>query len=121
MEHGIRVTTGVELNQQDAPSNLSQLKLVEPRVREAIKINDQTEQAIWRGARPTLPDSRPMIGPVPGRFNFGHQHIGLMTGPISGRLLAQLISDEPEEVDLQPFRPGRWLHDRARKRSIFGR
>lgn len=125
MEQGLRVTTGVDLNHRDAPSNLTQLKLAEPRVREAIKLGEQTTQPIWRGARPTLPDSRPMIGAVPGRpslwVNFGHQHIGLMTGPICGRLLAQSISGEPEEVNLQPFNPARWIQDRTRRKSMFGR
>ena len=66
MSRGLRVTTGVELAPRDAPSNLVQLEQVEPRVREAIDVGERTADPLWRGARPTLPDSRPAIGAVPG-------------------------------------------------------
>ena len=120
MSRGLRVTTGVELVPRDAPSNLAQLEQVEPRVREAIALGERTPDPIWRGSRPTLPDSRPAIGPVPGRtglwVNFGHQHIGLMTGPVSGKLLAQLIDGERPDIDTTPFDPARWLRRQGRRR-----
>lgn len=113
MEQGIRITTGVELNHRDAPSNLSQLKQVIPRAREAINLGDATKDPIWRGCRPTFPDSRPVIDRAPKHeklwLAFGHQHIGLMTGPITGKLIAQQISGEPTDIDLEPFRASRWI------------
>lgn len=113
MEYGLRVTTGVEINHRDAPSNLAQLKQVIPKVKEAIEITDATDQPIWRGARPTFPDSRPVIGQVPGSNNlwtaFGHHHIGMMNGPITGKALSQLISGETPDFDLAPFSPERWI------------
>ena len=43
------------------------------------------------GRRPCLPDMRPIIGPFPGKpglwLDFGHHHLGLTLGPITGRLL----------------------------------
>ena len=120
MSRGLRVTTGVELAPRDAPSNLSQLEQVEPRVREAIDIGERTADPIWRGSRPTLPDSRPAIGAVPQRenlwVNFGHQHIGMMTGPLSGKLLAQLIGGETPDIDMAPFAPARCIRRQGRRR-----
>ena len=120
MGGALRVTTGVELAPRDAPSNLAQLEQVEPRVREAIDIGERTPERVWRGARPTLPDSRPAIGAVPGRddlwVNFGHQHIGMMSGPVSGKLLAQLVSGETPDIDMKPFSPGRWVRRAPRRR-----
>ena len=117
---GLRVTTGVELAPRDAPSDLSQLEQVEPRVREAIDIGERTAEPIWRGARPTLPDSRPAIGALPGQpnlwVNFGHQHIGLMSGPFSGRLLAELIGGETPGIDMAPFAPARCIRPMGRRR-----
>jgi len=116
MESGIRITTGVELAKRDEPSNLAQLNQVIPRAREAFPLGDPTDDPIWRGARPTLPDSRPIIDRAPGHENlwlaFGHQHIGLMSGPITGKLLAQLIDGDKTEIDLSPFRASRWVKQR---------
>lgn len=121
MTRGLRVTTGVELAARDAPSDFSQLDAVEPRVREAIDIGPRSADPVWRGSRPTLPDSRPAIGPTPSHerlwVNFGHQHIGLMTGPISGKVLAQAISGERSDIDMTPFAPARYLVLRRRRRS----
>jgi len=118
MEMGLRITTGVELNHRDAPHNLAQLNQVLPSIKQAIDLGEQTEMPIWRGNRPTLPDSRPIIGKAPKHDNvwmaFGHQHIGLMTGPITGKLLAAQINGEATEIDMQPFAPSRYVRSRRR-------
>jgi len=113
MEQGLRLTTGVELALRDAPSNTSQLEQVIPRMKEAFPVTGPTDDPIWRGERPTLPDSRPIIDKAPAHENlwlaFGHQHIGLMSGPITGKILAQRISGETPEIDLTPFKASRWV------------
>lgn len=120
MSRGLRVTTGVELAARDAPPNLAQLEQVEPRVREAIRLGERTDDPVWCGSRPTLPDSRPAIGAVPRTtnlwVNFGHQHIGLMTGPVSGKLLAQLIAGETPDIDPAPFAPARCFRRQGRRK-----
>ena len=118
MTGGLRLTTGVELAPRDAPSDLSQLELVEPRLHEAFDVIGRTDEPVWRGARPTLPDSVPVIGAAPRSerlwVNFGHQHIGLMTGPVSGKLVAQLLSGEDADADMQAFAPSRWIRRRRK-------
>ena len=113
MQAGIRLTTGVELARRDAPPNHAQLKQVIPRAHEAFPLSGPTEDPIWCGNRPTLPDSKPIIDKAPKHEHlwlaFGHQHIGLMSGPITGKLLAQRISGEPTDIDLTPFRANRWV------------
>ena len=67
----------------------------------------------WRGARPTLPDSLPMIGEAPRHpglwLAFGNQHLGFSTGPITGEIVAALVCGETPPVDPAPFRPGRYI------------
>lgn len=113
MDIGIRLTTGVELNDRDADSNLAQLKQVLPSAREAIPLGEPTVDPVWRGCRPTFPDSRPVIDQAPRHDNlwvaFGHQHIGLMSGPVTGKLLTQKICNEITDIDLDPFRASRWI------------
>ena len=66
----------------------------------------------WAGLRPWLPDGLPALGPsrlVEGLWvATGHEGAGVALGPISGRLVAQGICEEPVELDLAPFDPDRF-------------
>lgn len=57
----------------------------------------------WAGLRPVSPDGVPYLGQVPGLENLlaatGHAMMGLSLGPISGRIIADLLAGDP------PFRP----------------
>jgi D-amino-acid dehydrogenase len=112
MEQGIRVTSGVELTDRDAPSSFAQLDQVIPLARGVVEFGEPVGE-IWRGARPTLPDSLPMIGPAPRHgglwFAFGNQHIGFTTGPATGAAIAAMISGAVPSFDVSPFSPGRYL------------
>ncbi len=61
----------------------------------------------WMGARPTLPDYLPAIGRSTYADNlfyaFGHQHLGLTLGPVTGELVAALMSGDTPAIDLSPF------------------
>jgi D-amino-acid dehydrogenase len=112
MEQGIRITTGVELTARDAPSSFAQLDAVVPLARSVIAFGDAVVEP-WRGARPTLPDSLPMIGPAPRHrglwLSFGHQHIGFSTGPATGAAIAAMIAGTQPPFDVAPFSPSRYL------------
>jgi D-amino-acid dehydrogenase len=60
------------------------------------------------GRRPCLPDMLPVIGRAPRHkglwFDFGHQHLGLTLGPISGRLLADLATGATPVIDPHFYR-----------------
>ncbi len=112
MERGIRVTSGVELTARDAPSSLAQLDAVVPVARSVVEFGAAVGEP-WRGARPTLPDSLPMIGPAPRHSGlwlaFGHQHIGFTTGPATGAAIAAMIAGAQPPFNTAPFSPGRYL------------
>ena len=112
MEQGYRVTSGVDLSHRDAPDNHRQIDQATASAREAFPL-DQFSGETWRGARPTLPDSLPMIGEAPRNpglwLAFGHQHLGFSTGPITGEIVAALVCGEIPPADPTPFRPGRYL------------
>jgi D-amino-acid dehydrogenase len=112
MEQGIRVTSGVELTARDAPSNYAQLDAVVPLARGVVEFGDPVGE-IWRGARPTLPDSLPMIGPAPRHprlwLAFGNQHIGFTTGPATGEAIAAMIAGAAPSFDTSAFSPRRYL------------
>jgi D-amino-acid dehydrogenase len=112
MEQRIRVTSGVELTGRDAPSSFAQIDAVVPLARGVVEFGDAVGD-IWRGARPTLPDSLPMIGPAPRHSGlwlaFGNQHIGFTTGPATGAAIAAMIGGAPPPFDATRFAPGRYL------------
>lgn len=62
------------------------------------------------GYRPSLPDSLPVLGFSTKSdsvlYAFGHQHIGMTLGPLSGLLIADLVAGRIPSVDLAPYRPG---------------
>jgi D-amino-acid dehydrogenase len=112
MEQGIRVTSGVELTDRDAISSLAQIDAVEPMAREVVEFGEQVGDT-WRGARPTLPDSLPMIGRAPRHAGlwlaFGNQHIGFTTGPATGAAIAAMIRGAPPPFDVAAFAPSRYI------------
>jgi D-amino-acid dehydrogenase len=61
----------------------------------------------WMGHRPSTPDSRPVIGPASGCPDvvhaFGHGHIGLAAGALTGRLVADLVGGKPPVIDPAPY------------------
>jgi D-amino-acid dehydrogenase len=112
MARGLRLTTGAEFARRDDPPSPAHLERVEPYARELFPIGARKDAAPWLGRRPCLPDMRPIIGPFPGKpglwLDFGHHHLGLTLGPITGRLLAELMSGETPFVDPTPFEAKRF-------------
>ncbi|MCA9411242.1 MAG: FAD-dependent oxidoreductase [Candidatus Omnitrophica bacterium] len=66
----------------------------------------------WAGLRPCLPDGLPVIGKPKGIDNLtiaaGHAKIGILLGPITGRLTAQLAMGKEPEMDLKGVGLGRF-------------
>jgi D-lysine oxidase len=112
MARGLRLTTGAEFARADDPPFSAHLDRLEPFARKMFPLGDRKEAAPWLGRRPCLPDMRPIIGPFPGKpglwLDFGHHHLGLTLGPVSGRLIAEMMSGETPFVDPAPFRADRF-------------
>ena len=113
MQRGVRVATGAEFARRDAPATPEQLRRAEGFARELLDLPDMVESVPWRGSRPCTADMKPVIGAAPNHprlwFNFGHGHQGFTLGPVSGRLLAEMIDGEPPLVNPAPYSPRRFL------------
>jgi D-amino-acid dehydrogenase len=112
MARGIRLTTGAEFALRDAPPTPVQLAKVEPIARGLFPLAERVDEKPWIGARPCLPDMLPMIGPIPGRkglwADFAHHHLGFTLGPVSGRLLSEMMTGEATFTDPSPYRIDRF-------------
>ena len=111
-QQGIRITSGVELADRDAPNDNRQIEQSILSARKATSLGNKIEETPWMGRRPTLVDSLPMIGPAPRHpglwFNFGHQHNGLSTSAASAEVLADLFEKKTPNINFVPFRPDRF-------------
>ena len=111
MEDGIRLTGGVELASNDAPPDYRRIHRLLPRAQRLLPSLGRNVLSEWQGHRPTLPDSLPVIGQAPDHPNvwlaFGHQHIGLTLGPVTGRILADLVGNRDPGIDVTPYRADR--------------
>jgi D-amino-acid dehydrogenase len=67
---------------------------------------------VWMGHRPSTPDGLPCIGAASGCADvvhaFGHGHVGLAAGPISGRLVADILGGSAPVIDPKPYDPARF-------------
>lgn len=108
MTNGIRLTTGVELAGRDAPASPVQLEKARKQAMEILPLGDPVEDKPWMGSRPCLPDMLPIIGAAvrhPGLWlAFGHAHHGFTLGPVTGRLVADLMTGEDPGFDATPYR-----------------
>lgn len=120
MNYGIRAGGAAEFARPDAPADWTVAQMVQ-RHAEALVPGLGTTQhdrvSTWVGPRPSHPDSKPAIGRAPHQpnawFAFGHDHLGLTMGSITGKLIAELVTGAPTSVDVTPFRPDRF----GRRRS----
>ena len=112
MQGRLRLTTGVEIARRDAPPTSVQLDRAEAIARPIFGLGRRLDDAPWLGLRPCTPDMRPVIGRAPRHrglwFSFGHNHHGLTLGPVTGRLLAEMMTGGEPFTDPHPFRPERF-------------
>jgi D-amino-acid dehydrogenase len=112
MRAGIRLTTGAEIAPLDAPATPVQLARAETVARRLFPLGPRLDPAPWLGSRPCTVDMLPVIGPAPRHaglwFAFGHAHHGLTLGPVTGRLIAELVDGATPCVDPAPFAPARF-------------
>ena len=96
MRLGVRVLTGAELNQMDAPPASRQITRSVKRARELFALEAPVEAAPWFGTRPCMPNMLPVVGPARRHrglwLNFGHGHQGFTLGPTTGALLAEQMA-----------------------------
>lgn len=75
-------------------------------------LSDATFVEVRVGLRPVAVDDTPILGRVPGSDNAfvatGHGANGLLLGPLSARLMTELVAGESPRLDLGPFGPERF-------------
>ena len=116
MELGMRIAGTVELAGLEAPPNWDRARVLlkhvlrmYPALKESYLDDRQTK---WMGHRPSTPDSLPVIGRSRRSpdvvYAFGHGHVGMAAAPVTGKVVSEIVSNQPTSVDVAPFSPGRF-------------
>jgi glycine oxidase len=75
-------------------------------------LSASSEDRTWAGLRPVTPDMLPMIGPDPEHqsliYACGHSRNGVLMAPLTGDVIADLVTATPLSHDLSQFRPDRF-------------
>ena len=112
LEIGLRIAGTVELGGLEAPPNYARAEVLMKHGRRMFGALDETGRSDWMGFRPSMPDSVPVISRgaryANTYFGFGHGHIGLTLGPVTGRVIADLAAGRDPGLDMRPFRIDRF-------------
>jgi D-amino-acid dehydrogenase len=112
MAGGIRLAGTIEIAGLDAAPNWRRADMLLPMAQKMLPGLDGSNAVRWMGHRPGLPDSLPMIGPVPQWpnvwFCFGHGQLGLTTAAASGKAVAETMAGLDSSLDLAAFRVDRF-------------
>lgn len=112
MAGGLRIAGTVEFAGLAAPPDFRRARRLLEQGRQMYPALDTTHFSEWMGHRPCLPDSLPVIGPAPGHpdvlLAFGHGHNGMTSGPVTGRVIADLVAGRPPFIDIAPYRAERF-------------
>ena len=109
--HGLRLAGQVELASEHSPPDWRRADILVghalrayPSLREGARA---TAAKRWMGHRPSTPDGLPVLGKASACTDvvhaFGHGHVGLASGPATGRIVADIIAMKPPWVDCAPF------------------
>lgn len=112
---GLRISGQVELSCVDAEPNWKRADILLDHAlatypglgpRQDLKVDR------WIGHRPSTADGLPVIGQARATSDvihaFGHGHVGLVAGPITGRMVADIVSGRAPPADLGPFAASRF-------------
>lgn len=112
MEMGVRCAGTAEFAGIEAAPDMRRAKVLQTQAKRLFPEINTSEPEYWMGRRPSLPDSLPAIGPVPGHPGlicaFGHAHYGFGMAPMTGEVVAGLVTKQPSNLDLAPYAPGRF-------------
>jgi glycine/D-amino acid oxidase-like deaminating enzyme len=113
METGLRLAGTVEIAGLEAAPDPRRCEVLLKHVKQLFPSIQHGPPQLWMGHRPSVPDSVPVIGPVPGHEGlftcFGHGHCGLTAGPSSARLLVRQMSGEAIEFDTEAYSIKRFM------------
>jgi len=114
-ENKIRFGGTMEITSTNTPPKMNRVKGILESVKKYfpdVEIPFPEKDKIWFGFRPCSADGLPYIGRVNKYKNLviasGHAMLGLSLGPATGKLVSEIINNEPTSIDTKAFNPDRF-------------
>ena len=115
MDGALRVGGTMELSGLDESIQRERVQgIIEsvPRYFPDFSTGDFRDLPVWRGLRPCAPDGMPYVGRFARHTNLtaatGHAMMGLSLAPITGKLVAEIVSGEKPSVAIAALSPNRF-------------
>ena len=115
MGSGLRVGGTMQIDGNDLTVNRRRVGGITksfPKYYTGFKTGDFDGVKVWAGLRPCTPDGMPYIGRSGAKRNLvvaaGHSMMGLSLGPVTGELVAQIISGEKPFLESALLNPDRY-------------
>jgi len=112
MAEGLRAAGTVELGGMSAQKRLSTLEFMSSEARRILPALKGNRDGDWLGFRPSFPDALPVIGRSSRTpeiiLAFGHQHLGMTLGPVTGEIVADMARRHEPKIDITPYRSDRF-------------
>ena len=100
------------LNEDINPVRVQGIIKAVPQYFPEFRVGDFEGIQPWRGLRPCSPDGLPYLGRTRQYRNLtlatGHAMMGLSLGPITGKLVSELVTGDRPSFDLTLLSPDRW-------------
>jgi D-amino-acid dehydrogenase len=94
------------------PERVEQIKLAAQSYFPDFSPEDFARIEPWFGYRPMSPDGMPYLGRIAGFSNLtaasGHAMLGVTLAPITGLLVAEILSGQRPSIDLSLLNPNRF-------------
>ena len=113
MQTGFRLGSTMEFAGYDSSLNAKRLNaLKESAAHYLLEPTAEPVQEQWYGWRPMTYDGLPIIDRCPHTDNVyiaaGHNMLGLSMAPATGKLIAEILNNQPTHIDREPYRVNRF-------------
>ena len=109
---GLRLAGTLEFAGLDAEPDYRRADMLAPMAKKMLPGLDGEVATRWMGHRPAMPDSLPVLGRARRFANviyaFGHGHIGLTMGGVTGQVIADIAAGRDPGLDLAPYSAARF-------------
>ncbi|WP_172806670.1 NAD(P)/FAD-dependent oxidoreductase [Endozoicomonas arenosclerae] len=112
LENGYRIGGASEIARLDRAPNYRRSKLMAEKASQFLPGLEIKEGKEWMGARPSTPDTLPVIDYSTRSRNivyaFGHGHLGLTQSTATAQLVSELLLRETPSIDIEPLQVKRF-------------
>ena len=109
----IKIVSALEFSGFDKAINQKRIDWMIEQLSHILPTIDQRSiKEVWSGLRPCMPDGLPAIGKSSHYDNVyvaaGHCRLGFMLGPITGKLISEMVNDKETSVPTDRMSPSRF-------------